>query len=313
MQKRKMIVDCDTGTDDAIAIVAALYANEIDVVAFTTVDGNVALKYTSRNTLNLVRHLGFSTPVSVGAAAPLKRHIAEHIPDGTHGATGLGVVTLPETSASFYEKNAVETIRDEAKKAGGELEIAAIGPLTNIAIALMLYPEIAGQIKHLWIMGGAVVGGNVNNTAEFNIWADPEAGRTVFASGIPITMVGLDVTEKAILNEDDAAALRKMNTTGANVVADILDFMFVRRDAGGEDALMHDALALAAALCPDCLTCSAFYVDVECEGTYTYGHTMVDLHGHMKKKANANVALRLDLPKFKAWILGCIGNSVEKG
>lgn len=308
MEKRKLLIDCDTGTDDAIAIVAGLYAPDIELVALTTVKGNVALKYTSQNTLDLVRHLGFGTPVAVGAAAPMKPHI-QHEPDGTHGATGLGGVTLPPSNAPFYGKNAVDTIYDEAVKANGELEVVAVGPLTNLAIAFLLHPELKHRIKHLTIMGGAAIGGNVNTTAEFNIWADPEAGRVVFASGVPITMVGLDVTEKAILDEGDAKQLRAMGTTASHFVADILDFMFKRRDGGGEDALMHDALALGAALCPGCVGTQEYFVDVECEGTYTFGHTMVDLQRRTGRAPNANVAMTLDLPKFKAWLLSCIQNS----
>lgn len=308
MAKRPILIDCDTGTDDAIAIVAALYSSDCDVKAFTTVNGNVPVKYTSRNTLDLVRYLGFDTPVAVGAASPLKVR-GVHDPDGTHGAEGLGVVTLPRTSAPFYEKNAVETIYDEAQKAKGELELVAVGPLTNLAIAFMMYPDLPGMLRHIWVMGGAAIGGNMNTSAEFNIWADPEAARMVFAAGVPLTMVGLDVTEKAVLNEDDAAKMRALGNPAGNFIADILDFMFTRRDKGEEDAQMHDALALAAALCPESVTCTPHFVDVECEGTYTSGHTMVDLRGKLGRKANANVALGLNLPAFKTWLHGCLANS----
>jgi pyrimidine-specific ribonucleoside hydrolase len=307
-QKRKILIDCDTGTDDAIAIVAALYSPDMELVALTTVDGNVALEYTSRNTLNLVHYLGFNTPVAVGAASQLKHHVT-HKPSGTHGMQGLGSVYLPEMNAQFYQKNAIDTIYDEAMKAHGELEIVAIGPLTNIAIAFMMYPELKTMIKHLYIMGGAAFGGNIHTTAEFNIWKDPEAGRIVFASGVPCTMVGLDVTEQAILDESDAEKCRALKSPAGDFVADILDFMFVRRDSGGEDALMHDALALAAALAPECLHCEQYFVDVECEGTYTFGHTYVDVYNRLKREPNVNVAMGLDLEAFRTWLHACLEHS----
>ncbi len=309
MDKRKILIDCDTGTDDAIAIIAALYADNIDLVGLTAVNGNVPLQYTAQNTIDIVHYLGFNTPVAVGACAPLKPHIEEHIPDGTHGNTGLGSIVVPHTDAPFSEKSASEFILDAAQKAGGALEIVAIGPLTNLAIAFLLYPQLKGMVKHIWVMGGAAVGGNVNTTAEFNIWTDPEAARLVFAAGVPLTMVGLDVTEKAVLDENDAKQLRALGTRAGDLTAALLDFMFVRRDEGNEDAQMHDALALAAALCPGVVGCEHLFVDVECEGTYTFGHTAVDLKKRLGRPANVDVALRLDLPRFKEWLHGCIARS----
>ena len=215
MQRKPVIIDCDTGTDDAIAIMAALYSPELDVRAFTTVAGNVALKYTSRNTLNLVRALGLDTPVAVGAPKPILRDAIIHSGDNTHGDTGLGNVTLPVTDAPFYEKTAVETIYEHAVACDGELELIPIGPLTNIAQAVMVHPDLKDLIKHITFMGGAMWGGNLTTTAEFNIWADPEAAKVVLASGIPLTMVGLDVTLKAALNREDTHEIREMGSRAA--------------------------------------------------------------------------------------------------
>jgi pyrimidine-specific ribonucleoside hydrolase/non-specific riboncleoside hydrolase len=307
MDNRKILIDCDTGTDDAIAIVAALCAPQCDVVALTTVNGNVGVAHTSRNTLDLVHLMGLDVPVAVGAAAPLKTRLPEaHAPDGTHGATGLGNVTLPHTDAPFYGKNAVETIWEQAQRYGGQLEIVAVGPLTNLAVAFLFYPGLRGLVKHIWVMGGSTVGGNVNTAAEFNIWVDPEAARLVFGFGIPFTMVGLNVTERAVLDESDEARIRALGSPGAIVVADLLKFMFLRRDTGGEDAQMHDALALAAALCPECLGCEDYFVDVECEGSYTFGHTAVDMRRRSGRAPNASVAVELDLQRFRDWVYEAI-------
>lgn len=311
MGKRKFIFDCDTGTDDAIAIMAALYEPEAEILAFTTVDGNVEVEYTSRNTLDLVNYLGFDIPVAVGAAEGLKQRYNYHETDSgiTHGRTGLGCLTLPETERPFSEKRAAELIYEKARECGGELEICAVGPLTNIALAILEYPEVKTLVKHLWIMGGAVWGGNMNTTAEFNIWADPEGARVVFRSGIPITMVGLDATLKAVLDETDRDFMRALHTKAGDFCADMLQFMIDREAIGGEAPIMHDALAWAAAMCPECVKTQRVYVDVECDGEYTFGHTFADLRNRLGRPANCDVAMDVDLPKFREYLRGCYARS----
>ncbi|GHV30041.1 pyrimidine-specific ribonucleoside hydrolase RihA [Synergistales bacterium] len=303
-------MDCDVGTDDAIAITAALFTEDAEVVAVTAVFGNTFVERTARNALNLVRHLGSSVPVAVGASAPLKDR-GNIKPDVSHGESGLGTVTLPDCGGSFHSLNAPAAIYEAAVKASGELEIIATAPLTNIAMAFLLYPELPSMIRGLYIMGGAIDGGNMTRTAEFNTWNDPEAARIAFSSGAPCFMTGLDVTRNTILNEDDARAVRGVGTKAALVVADILDFMFARRDAGGEDAIMHDALAAASALCPGCVEFREYYVDAECEGRYTFGHTFVDTRGRTGNKPNVNVAVASSLPTFKRWLLECIERSAR--
>ena len=313
MQKRPFIIDCDTGTDDAIAIIAALYSDEVEVKAVTSVNGNVEHKYVCQNNLDLMEYLGQTVPVATGAVQPFRNN-GLHSSDGTHGKTGLGDLTLPRAQHSAFDPRiASQLIHEIAVEEKGELELLVIGPMTNIAIALLQYPDLPGLIKHIWFMGGAAVGGNVNTTAEFNIWVDPEAAHVVMGSGIPMTMVGLDVTLKAAMVEADAAELRACGTRAANFVADLLDYMFRRRDKGLEDALMHDALALGAALCPDCLKCKDCFVDVECFGQYTRGHTAVDLKGRSGKKPNVSVALEIDVPMFRRWLVDAVKKSAKLG
>ncbi|WP_186802643.1 nucleoside hydrolase [Lacrimispora celerecrescens] len=310
MAKRTFIIDCDTGTDDAIAIIAALYSPEIELAAITSVNGNVSHQYTSQNNLNLMEYLGADIMVARGAEKPLFLR-APYYGD-THGRTGLGDIVLPTAvDSDFAKENAIEVIRRYADERNGELELLVIGPMTNIAIALSLYPDIAEKIKHIWFMGGAVKGGNVSTASEFNIWVDPVAARLVLASGIPCTMVGLDVTELAIMNHQDAEVLRSMGTRAALLTADILDYMFRRHEKGGEAAVMHDALALAAALCPQCLICNDYFVDVECMDSYSVGHTAVDLRNKLGRKPNVKVAMDIHVDLFKEWLIGCIGNSRE--
>lgn len=312
MPKLPVLIDCDTGTDDAIALVAALYSPLLDVRAITTVAGNVPLYHTSRNTLNLVRYLDFDTPVAVGAAKPILGEVITAA-DGTHGDTGLGTLVLPDAGGDFSPLNAVETIVEAARAAPGELVLIPVGPMTNIAQALMAYPEIIPLIQRIVFMGGAMIGGNMSTSAEFNAWVDPEAMSVVLNSGIPSTMIGLDVTEKAILNRADVEYFRNLDTKAGAVVATLLDFMLVRYGRGGEDALMHDGLAVAVAAMPDLVRTQRFYVDCECRGTYTRGHTYVARNQVIFKKGEkpelCDVALDLDLPRFKDFLKSTILNS----
>ncbi len=311
MKKIPVILDCDTGTDDAIAIAEALYAPELDVRAITTVAGNVSLRYTSQNTLNIVRYLGFDTRVAVGAAGPIFGEIIHS--SATHGDTGLGPLVVPQSADAFYEKNAVETILEEARRAPGELVLIPVAPMTNIAHAVLAYPELVSLIKEIVFMGGAMVGGNMTTTAEFNAWADPEAMSIVLNCGIPCRMIGLDVTEKAVLNAEDARFFRGLGTKAGNLTADLLDFMFQRFSEGGEDALMHDGLAVAAVVQPQVVKTQRFYVDCECSGKYTRGHTYVAANEIFFKKGEkperCEVALELDLPLFKQFLRRVIARS----
>lgn len=309
MQKKPVIIDCDTGTDDAIALMAALYSPELDVRAITTVVGNVALEHTSRNTLDLVRLLGFDTPVAVGAAKPLVREEIIYSGNKTHGDTGLGTLVLPHSDAPFHTKNSVETIYETAITLGKELELIPIGPLTNIALALRAHPDLKDHIKQIVFMGGAKIGGNVTTTSEFNIWADPEAARVVFASGVPLTMVGLDVTTKAALNREDTNEIRAMGSKAATITADILDFMIERNTRGGEDALMHDALTVGVCINPALVQMTKYFVDCETSGKYTSGHTMVAATRLFRNESNCFVAEELDLPAFKTWLKGALRHS----
>ena len=301
MDQRPFIIDCDTGTDDAIAIVAAFGCKEIKVRALTSVNGNVNEGFTSRNNRDLAAYLGVDVEVARGAKIPFYPRAGYY--DSTHGKEGLGDTVLPEAKDyPFSAQMAPEVIKRIAEEECGRLELLVVGPMTNIAIALSLYPEIKEKIRHIWFMGGSAWGGNMSTTAEFNIWVDPVAAKMVIGSGIPMTMVGLDVTLKAALNREDEQDIRSCGKKGAVFTADLLDYMIRRCEGGGEDALMHDALALAAAVCPECLECREYFVDVECQGEYTAGHTAVDVRGRTGKAPNVSVAMDLKLDVFKKWL-----------
>ena len=300
---RKFVIDCDTGTDDAVALIAAFYSPEIEILGITSVNGNVPEEYVAHNNLNICEYLGQDIPVCRGAVFPLL-HGYRNSSSGTHGKTGLGNVVVPEaTKTRFCEKISSEFLYEKAKECNGELELLVTGPMTNIAIAIIQYPDFPKLIKHMYFMGGAIKGGNSLPTAEFNIWVDPEAAHTVFESGIPLTMVGLDVTEKAIMIREDIEELRAVDAPACQLTADILDFMSKRFGRGGENLLMHDGLAFAAAVYPECLKFEDYWVDAECKGEYTRGHTFVDYRNRLNKTPNVSVAVDIDTPAFRRWLV----------
>ena len=302
MNRIPLIIDCDTGTDDAICIAAALLSNErLDIRAITCVCGNVDVAKTSRNTLNIVDYLGANIPVAVGADRPLRRKLVEAI---SHGKTGLGDVSLPWSDRAFCEKPAWDVLYDNAVRAKGELEILAVGPLTNLARAINKYPDFVKLVKRITIMGGALVGGNMTMVSEFNIYNDPDAAKIVFGAGIPLVMVGLDVTLKPKLPKRVLPTLMQIDTPHAKIVCDILDFMVRRKDEiGGDDPNLHDVIALLAIVEPSLLTLRDYYMDVETEGEITRGMTVADVREVENKEPNVSAATDIDEDGFWSWFV----------
>ena len=297
--RRPFVIDCDTGTDDAIMLAAAVGCSEMDIKAVTCVNGNVTEDLVARNNLSLLEYFGCDIPVIRGAARPVAG--GARYADYCHGETGLGSLVIPDACTShFAEGIASEEIYRIAKEAGGNLEILLTGPMTNLALSVINHPDIAGMIKHLWFMGGAVYGGNMTGCAEYNIWKDPVAAHVVITSGISeITMVGLDVTRKAIMKKEDADLLRAHGTKRSTAAAELIDFMLERHRCGGEDAYIHDALAFLAAVEPSCLKFEKFAVDVEYKGAYANGFTWVDILGDSGREKNVTVAVEVDTEAFR--------------
>ena len=305
MDKRKIILDCDPGHDDAVAIMLAAKSPQIDLLGITVVAGNQTLEKTTANALNVCQYLGLDIPVYAGCGQPMIRD-KQVIADDIHGETGLDGPVFAPLRKKAEDKHAVLYIIDTLMASDGDITLVPTGPLTNIAMAIRMEPRILPKIREIVLMGGCYQLGNVTPAAEFNILADADAAHVVFTCNRPITMVGLDVTLKAALNREDEQEIRSFGNKGAVLAADILDYMIRRYADGGEDALMHDALAAAAAVCPQCLVCHDYFVDVECQGEYTAGHTMVDRRGRTGKKPNVSVAMELDLPVFKQWLKDCL-------
>ncbi len=263
---RRVIIDTDPGTDDALALMMALNCPDLGVEGITTVGGNARLSETTENALRLMAYLGgpcSRMPVAVGADRPTKglySH-AYHV----HGSEGLGI-SLPASTLRPHRMNAVEFLRDRITAFPGELTLIAIGPLTNVATALDDSPDIAEAVPEIIVMGGAVgVPGNITPHAEFNIHEDPWAANAVFESGIPVTLVGLDVTHQTFMHRRDGPQWFEGGTKSAQLGNRILTGRFRELD-GADEFHLHDPLAVAAAIEPEVLSCRMARVSVVTDG-----------------------------------------------
>jgi len=294
---RPVIIDCDPGIDDALAIFMALASDELNVVGITAVAGNVPVEYTAMNALQLVELAGCEVEVSQGAADPFytKRETAESV----HGKNGIGDISLPPAKGSLSRIKPHEMIWSNACKYKGQLEIIATGPLTNLAEALLIYPALKEKISRIWIMGGAAGSGNRTPAAEFNIFADAHAASIVYAGGIPITMCGLDVTNKALIYEEDINKLAGFKSEVAKKSALMLKwYLRFYRSFGFNGVAMHDPFTVAVAIDRTLVKTKHLFVDVETDGEFTLGKTVVDTLGVSGRKPNTDVAMELDNPRF---------------
>jgi inosine-uridine nucleoside N-ribohydrolase len=271
----RVIIDTDPGVDDALALLLAMRSPELQIEAITPVAGNVPLELTLPNALRMVEIAGRTDiPVAVGAKSPLVRRLVTAT--YAHGENGLGGAVFPEPKTKPVNQPAAEMIRQIVRKFPSEVTLLTIGPLTNIATALNLDSELAGLIRGLVMMGGSLSGGNITPAAEFNIYVDPEAARIVFQSGIPITMVGLDVTRKTSLTEDHLRELQAgqnpISQAAATIARNAIQHNRERGFLVGPN--MHDSLAIAGFIDPSLLTLKKYYVDVETTGELTAGETL---------------------------------------
>ncbi len=273
--ERRVIIDTDPGVDDAFALLLAMRSPELKIEGFTAVAGNVPLELTLANALRMVEIAGRSDiPVTAGAKAPLLRRLvtAEH----AHGENGLGGAVFPDPTTKPIDEPAAEFIRHIVRKYPHQLTLLTLGPLTNIAAALKLDSELAPLVKNLTMMGGSLSGGNITPAAEFNIYVDPEAARIVFQSGIPINMVGLDVTRKTSLTDDHVRQLEAAHTplslAAAKIGRNAIDHNRSEGFLVGPN--MHDSLAIASFLDASILKWGEYYVDVETTGELTAGETL---------------------------------------
>jgi inosine-uridine nucleoside N-ribohydrolase len=292
-----IILDCDPGHDDAIALLLALGSPEVDLVGVTTVSGNQTIDKTTANAIRVLEFAGRGdVPVHRGAAAPLVREqsAAAHV----HGESGLDGPDLPAATIAERPEHAVDFLAREIRAREGRLTLIPTGPLTNIALLLALHPDL--RPERIVLMGGSIGEGNKTPAAEFNIWADPEAAKRVFASGIDTTMIGLDVTHKALITDEHTERLRAAGRVGT-LVAELLDFYSRFHRTNYPDLTgspMHDPVAVAHVLQPGLIETKPAWIDVDCNWEQGRGRTNVDWRGRAGNEPNARVGVDVDADAF---------------
>jgi purine nucleosidase len=301
-QRRKIIIDTDPGQDDAAALMLAFASpDELDVLGLCAVAGNVPLSLTSRNVRIVCELCGQSDmPVFEGAMHPIlrKQVTAEHV----HGRTGLDGAELPEPTMAARSQHAVDFIVETVMhEPAGSVTLCTLGPLTNVALALQMEPAIAGRVRELVMMGGGFFeGGNITPAAEFNIYVDPEAAAAVFASGIPIVMMPLDVTHQLLTREDRVARIAALGTRPAHVLVDWLAFFerFDEEKYGSDGGPLHDPTVIAYLLKPELFSGRHCNVEIETQSELTVGMTVVDWWRVSGRKPNAMVMRHVDADGF---------------
>ncbi|MFB0842996.1 nucleoside hydrolase [Paenibacillus oleatilyticus] len=299
--KRKVILDVDTGVDDALGILLAVKSGQFDVLGITTVNGNVSLDQATANTCKILQLLDVeaSIPVIRGADRPLLRpHYFEH---RIHGADGLGgALRDMEVRQGAAEGFGPDYIVDRVRENPGEVTLVMTAPLTNLALALMKYPGLVNDVKEVVVMGGVVAGyGNVTPTAEYNMYVDPEAAKLVLRAGFPsLTLVGLDVTRRALLKDEHIAALGD-TPIGRYVKESTADYMQRYSERNGVRACaLHDPLAVGVALSREVVTTKPYYVDVETRSELCDGQTVCDFQNRLGQQPNVQVCTDVDADAF---------------
>jgi inosine-uridine nucleoside N-ribohydrolase len=304
-----LILDVDTGTDDAIAIMLAALHADLDLVACTTVNGNRDLAHTTDNTLRTLDHIGRGDiPVFAGLSRPVGRPDFP-IPRSDRDP-GVHFVEMPLAPAKSKVQaiNAVEFLIETYRNAIDEITLVPVGPLSNIASALALFPRLVDLVPEVIIMGGGHEVANVTPSAEFNIWADPEAAALVFAAGFPkLTLVTLDATHKAVISLDQCATLRASGKPAAVAAAIFTEkriegYRSYQKLANPDAAPIHDALCIASMIEPEIIEADDYFVAVETQGALTVGRTVVDTNLRSGREPNARVALNADTERFARFV-----------
>jgi inosine-uridine nucleoside N-ribohydrolase len=292
-----IVLDTDPGHDDAIALLLALASPEVQLLGVTTVAGNQTLDKTTTNALKVLEYVQRTdVPVHVGAPRPIVRE--QWAAEFVHGRSGLDGPDLPDPQTAPAPGHAVDFLAQQLQAHDGVV-LVPVGPLTNIALLLAKYDGIQERIGRIVLMGGAIGEGNVTPAAEFNIWADPEAAHRVFTSGVDVTMIGLDVTHRALLFPDVVEGLRTSGRVG-KLVAELYDFYHAHhvRMYGWEGSPVHDALAVGHIVNGDFVTTAHRHVVVDIGPEPGRGRTYVDLWGRTGKEPNAQVGVDVDAASF---------------
>ncbi|MBO0684206.1 MAG: nucleoside hydrolase [Candidatus Dormibacteraeota bacterium] len=290
----RVILDCDPGHDDAIAMLLAHGSPEVELLAVTTVAGNQTLDKTTRNARRIATLAGIvDVPIAAGCDRPLLRELvtAGHI----HGESGLDGASLPEPTVPLAQIHAVDLIVDLVTASPGEVTLVPVGPLTNVALALRREPRLARLAREVVLMGGSYTRGNVTPAAEFNIAVDPEAAAIVFEAGWPLTMVGLDLTHQALATPEVMQRIGAVGSKVSEALVQLLTFYGSRHQGAPP---VHDPCAVARLIRPEVVECADAFVAVETEGRWTSGMTVTDFRPEAGRAFNARVATRLDVQGF---------------
>ncbi len=310
MNKIPVIIDVDTGIDDAVALAVALQAKELDIKGITTVAGNQTIEKTTKNTLDVVEYFGRSDiPVAMGAKGPLVRE--QIIAAYAHGESGLGTAVLPAAKNKPHQLDAVSFIKKTLEESDEQITLVPTGPLTNIAILFKAYPHLKEKIKEIVLMGGGAFQGNSNATAEFNIFADPEAAAVVYASGVKIVMCGLDVTMKAIVTPEDVETIKAIGNKAGDFVAEAFNFYMAmyRKNANFTGCAVHDAVTITYLINPELIKTKSGIATVDIDGKDSYAATICDFRPwREKEKDNVLVGVDIDREAFVQLIVDACKN-----
>lgn len=298
MEKTKIILDCDPGHDDAVAIILAGKNPKVDLLGITIVSGNQTLDKTVRNALNVTQHLGIDVPVYGGCSEPMVRK--KVVAGDIHGESGLDGPVFPPLERKAEPEHAVNFIIKTLMESEGDITVVTTGPMTNLAMAMRMEPNIVPKIKQIVLMGGAIANGNVSPAAEFNIMADAEAAYVCFTSGRPMTMVGLDVTRKVLCYPEIVERMGRIGNRASKLFVDLMGhFCKTQKEVfGWEGGPLHDPVTLAYLIDPSVLKVKPMNVRIDIRSTESYGRTNCDPFDYLHLPHTADVAMDVDVERF---------------
>ena len=298
MQKEKIILDCDPGHDDAVAIMLAAINPKIELLGITVVAGNQKLEKTVNNALKVCNHLNLDVPVFSGMSRPMIRE--QLIADDIHGETGLDGPKFEELKIKAEDKHAVNFIIDTLMNSDEKITLVPTGPLTNIGMAIRFEPRIIEKINRIVLMGGSYQLGNMTPAAEFNILADPDAAHIVFSSGVKVVMMGLDLTRQASATKEVVEKIKSLNNKASKLFVDLMEFFAASQKNvyGWSAPPVHDPTTIAYIIDPECIEVKPMFCEIELWSERSYGRTLCDYFGILKKEPNVDVAVKLDFDRF---------------
>ena len=295
--KRNIVLDCDPGHDDAIAILLAGHNPQLNLLGISVVAGNQTIEKTARNALNVATYLGIDVPIAIGCEFPMVRDRV--ICAAVHGESGLDGFEFPKYDKPFDKRHGVQLIIDSVMN-NEDVTVVATGPLTNVAMAIKLEPQLIRRIKEIVLMGGSIDNGNTSPAAEFNIMCDPEAAHVVFSSGIPVKMVGLNVTRKVLVTEDVIARMEKVNNKASDMFVKLMKVFNEnqRKTFGVKAGPLHDPATIASLIDENLIKYQKMNVEIDISHGPSYGRTNCDVFDYLHAPHNAYVAMDIDVNRY---------------